>query len=82
MEANYILHAVNQINKEKTKDTDRNDTRKKLSDFCLDVAKYILTGVVFSTIFALMENVVGLVVLAGSLIVTLMLLGISLNKTK
>jgi hypothetical protein len=59
------LHIEIQTNKNETKNTEQHDTRKKLSNFCLDVAKYILTGVFFTAIFALIKNVLWIIFLSG-----------------
>jgi len=82
METNYILHTVNQINKEKTKSAERNEPKQKLSDFFLDVAKYILTGVFFATIFSLIKNVIWLIIVCSILITIFLTFGIILLKKK
>jgi len=82
MEANYILHTVNQINKEKTKSAEQNEIKRKMGDFCIDVAKYVLTGVFFATIFSLIENVMWLIIVCSLLIMTFISFGIVLLKKK
>jgi hypothetical protein len=82
MNATNALHIEIQTNKNETKGTGQNDTNKKLSNFCLDVAKYIFTGVFFATIFALIKNVVWIIFFSGILVVAFVLAGIILNKMK
>jgi hypothetical protein len=74
------LHIEIQANKNKTKDTEQNDTRKKLSSFCLDVAKYILTGVFFTAVFALIKNVLWIIFLSSFFTIVFISFGITLNK--
>jgi len=82
MEPTNTLHIEIQTNKKETKSTEQNDTNKKLSNFCLDVAKYILTGVFFTTIFTLINNVIWLFLICGFLIIAFITSGIVLNKIK
>jgi hypothetical protein len=76
------LHIEIQANNNETKYIEQNDTKKKLSGFCLDVAKFIFTGVFFTTIFALIKNVLWLVLLSGFITIVLISFGIVLNKLK
>jgi hypothetical protein len=56
METIPSLHLEIQTDKNETKSTEQNGTNKKLSDFCLDVAKYVFTGVFLASIFALINK--------------------------
>jgi len=76
------LHIEIQTTKEKPKSIDQNDTKNKLSNFCLDVAKYILSGVFITTVFALINNAIWIVLVCGLLIAAFFSLGITLNKIK
>jgi len=82
METTEVLHIENQSNKKETKSTEQNDTKKKLSNFCLDVAKYVLTGVFFATIFVLIEDRYWILFFSGILVGVLILIGVTLNKQK
>jgi hypothetical protein len=78
MEPTTSLHIEIQANKNKTKSTEQNGT----SDFCLDVAKYVFTGVFLASIFALINKSVWVIFISGIAVVLSILIGIKLNKSK
>ena len=80
METTEVLHIENQTNKEKTKSAEPNDFKNKLSNFCLDVAKYTLTGIFLATIFVLIKSVVWVLIFSGILIIVFILAGMIFNK--
>ena len=82
METTNVLHIENQTNKKETKSTEQDDTKKKLSNFCLDVAKYIFTGIFLTTFFLWMEDVFWVLFICGILIIGFILIGITFNKQK
>ena len=82
METTDVLHIENQTNKQETKSTEFYDTKKKLSGFFLDVAKYMFTGIFLTTFFLWMGNVFWVLFICGILIIGFILIGIILNKQK
>jgi len=82
METTEVLHIENQTNKKETKSTGRDDTKNKLSNLCLDIAKYIFTGIFLAIIFALINNVMWMIFFSGVLVTVFVLSGIMLNKFK
>ena len=82
METTEVLHIENQTNKKETRNTEPDDTKKKLSNFCLDVAKYVLTGVFFATIFVLIEDRYWILFFSGILVGAFIFIGITFNKQK
>jgi hypothetical protein len=82
MKTHKVLHIENQTNKKGTKSTEKDDFKNKMSNFCLDVAKYTLTGIFLATIFVLIEDLVLVLIISGTLIIIFIFLGMSLNKSK
>jgi len=82
MKPQNILHIEIQTNKEKTKNTEQNEIKHKLSDFFLDVAKYALAGIFFSTLLVLIESVFWSIFFSGISVVIFVILGIALTKIK
>ena len=67
----------------------RNETKKvnqrqeKLANFLIDVAKYVLTGVIIASLFDEMTNKLSLYVLGVSIVFSTLLVGLRLSsKTK
>ena len=78
---------VAQLNREL--EPKRNETKKvnqrqeKLANFLIDVAKYVLTGVIIASLFDEMTNKLSLYVLGVSIVFSTLLVGLRLSsKTK
>ena len=78
---------VGQLNREL--EPKRNETKKvnqrqeKLATFLIDVAKYVLTGVIIASLFDEMTNKLSLYVLGVSIVFSTLLVGLRLSsKTK
>ena len=82
METNNALHIEIQTNKNETKTTEQNDTKKKLSNFCLDVAKYVFTGVFLASIFVLIKSEFWTIIFSIIVVIGFIFFGITLNKIK
>lgn len=60
-----------------------NQRQEKLANFLIDVAKYVLTGVIIASLFDEMTNKLSLYVLGVSIVFSTLLVGLRLSsKTK
>ncbi|MCL2436066.1 MAG: hypothetical protein FWD09_08045 [Lentimicrobiaceae bacterium] len=82
METTEVLHIENQTNKKETKNTEQDDTKSRLSNFCLDVAKYTLTGIFFTSIVGLIKSETWAILFSMFMVTIFMSIGITLNKLK
>ena len=82
METTEFLHIENQTNKKETRSTEQDDVKNKLSNFCLDVAKYTLTGILFTSIFSLINSEAWTILVSVFLATIFISIGITLNKFK
>lgn len=59
-----------------------NQRKEKLADFLIDVAKYVFTGVIISSLFNDVTDRVILYLLGMSIILVTLLLGLSLTSKR